>query len=156
MKFGLKISLLIGSIITLNSCIKDDNFDEVPKIEFLEFIVFSTDGSSVDSAIYKFSFQDGDGDLGSLDSTDFNCFLTYQEQNTDTVIEFPAIAVREYSLPNLTPNAKDLNIEGQISLIIKPAPIYNIFTDSAYRYSCFIRDRAGNESNIVYAPWSSK
>lgn len=151
-----KIPTFILVVLTLISCIKDEDFDVVPVIEFQSFMLFKNEINTTDSAVFTFSFQDGDGDLGSSDSTDFNCFLTYQEKNGDGVTEFPSIEPRTYRLPSLTPNAKDQNIEGEISLTLKPAPIFNIATDSAYRYSCYIKDRAGNESNTITSPWTSK
>ena len=151
-----KILLIIGSATVLLGCIKDDNFDVVPILNFEEYTVYSDNENNVDSALFKFLFTDGDGDLGSLDSTEFNCFLLYEEKNGDSITSFPEIMPREYSLPNLTPNAQDKNIEGSISLILKPAPIYNISSDSAYRYTCYVIDRAGNKSNTISSGWTNK
>tara|TARA_B100001778_G_scaffold334625_1_gene346820 strand:- start:2414 stop:2884 length:471 start_codon:yes stop_codon:yes gene_type:complete len=151
-----KILLIIGSTIGLVGCIKDDNFDIVPVLDFEEYTVYRNIENIVDSAVFKFLFTDGDGDLGSLDSTEFNCFLIYEEKNGDSIGTFPEISPREYSLPNLTPNAQDKNIEGSISLILKPAPIYNISSDSAYRYTCYVIDRAGNKSNTITSGWTNK
>ena len=80
----------------------------------------------------------------------------YEEKNGDSTTAFPEILPRKYNLPNLTPNARDKNIEGSISLILKPAPIYNIATDSSYRYTCYVIDREGNSSNIISTNWNSK
>ncbi len=156
MRLMAKILLIIGSSIGLLGCIKDDNFNVIPELNFEDYTVYRDTDNSVDSAIFKFLFTDGDGDLGSLDSTDFNCFLIYEEKNGDSIVTFPEILPREYSLPNLTPNAQDKNIEGSISLIIKPAPIFNIYTDSTYRYKCYVIDRAGNFSNTILTNWNSK
>lgn len=156
MKLGSKISLIVGSSIFFNSCIKDDNFEIIPAIEFESYELHYSNTNSLDSATYTFSFKDGDGDLGAVDSIDFNCFLRYEEKNGDSITLFPLIEDRQYTLPNLTPNAKDKNIEGIISLIIKPAPIFNVLTDSAYRYTCYITDRAGNESNRITPDWNQK
>tara|TARA_B100001540_G_scaffold204853_1_gene180467 strand:+ start:980 stop:1465 length:486 start_codon:yes stop_codon:yes gene_type:complete len=151
-----KISLLIGCAILLFSCIKDDDFDAVPSIDFKEYTVYVNSLNSVDSALFKFSFTDGDGDLGSLNSDEFNCFLIYEEMHGDSIVGFPEIPPREYSLPNLTPSARDKNIEGSISLILKPVPIFNISTDSIYRYTCYVIDRKGNKSNTITSGWNEK
>ena len=156
MKLSTKLSIFVGSGLLLSGCIKDDNFDTVPTIEFESFELHYNNLSEIDSATYSFSFKDGDGDIGSVDSVDFNCFLQYQEKNGDTITLFPSVEDRKYSLPNLTPNAQDKNIEGVISLILKPAPINNVFTDSSYRYSCHLIDRAGNESNHITSDWIQK
>ena len=156
MSLRAKILLIIGSTIGLLGCIKDDDFDIVPVLYFEEYTVYRNIDNTVDSAVFKFLFTDGDGDLGSIDSTDFNCFLLYEEKNGDSIVIFPETLPREYSLPNLTPNAQDKNIEGSISLILKPAPIYNFSSDSAYRYSCYVIDRAGNKSNTINSNWTNK
>lgn len=109
----------------------------------------------MDSAVYLFGFTDGDGDLGSEDSAEFNCFLNYYEKDGDSMKLYPAFQ-REYRLPSLTPNAKNKAIEGEISLTIKPAPIFNILNDSVYQWGCFIRDRAGNESDEIKSSIQSK
>ena len=74
--------LVIGSGLLLSGCIKDDNFDTVPTIEFEAFELHYNNLSEIDSATYSFSFKDGDGDIGSVDSVDFNCFLTIREECT--------------------------------------------------------------------------
>ncbi len=156
MKIKTKISLIIGSAFVLGGCIKDDQFSVVPVIKFEEYQTFLSPDLQVDSAKYVFSFQDGDGDIGRDDLSEVDCFLIYQEKNGEEVTNFPDVPNREYNLPKLTPNARDKSIEGEITLILKPAPIFNVLTDSSYRYACYIIDRAGNESDTIYSSWTSK
>ena len=85
MHFITKILLIIGSTIVLFGCNKDDNFDVIPILEFEEYKVFKSVENNADSALFKFLFKDGD--LGSLDSNEFNCFLIYEEKNRDSVID---------------------------------------------------------------------
>ena len=94
----VKILLIIGSATVLLGCIKDDNFDVIPILNFEEYTVYSDNENNVDSALFKFLFTDGDGDLGSLDSTEFNCFLLYEQKNGDSITTFP-----EFSNPTETP-----------------------------------------------------
>tara|TARA_B110000259_G_scaffold162790_1_gene187758 strand:+ start:3652 stop:4119 length:468 start_codon:yes stop_codon:yes gene_type:complete len=152
---NVKILLFLGITGVFQSCIKDESFDDTPIIKFETFELYSKTGISIDSAKYTFSFTDGDGDLGEDDSTVFNCFLQYEEKDGDGFTMTPTL-LREYQLPSLTPNANDKNIEGEISLILKPAPIFSVLTDSAYRYSCYVIDRAGNKSNVISNPWTKK
>lgn len=156
MYLNIKILLVIGSAIGFYSCVKNDNFEDIPVLNFEEYVVFKNNQNTVDSASFKFSFKDGDGDLGSLDSDDFNCFLIYEEKYGDSSVNFSDIANREYRLPKLTPNSRDKNIEGSVILILKPAPIFNVFSDSAYRYTCYLIDRAGNPSNNISTDWNEK
>lgn len=151
-----KILLIIGSTIVLIGCNKEDNSDITPILEFEEFTIFQNTENLADSALFKFIFKDGDGNLGSLDSNEFNCFLTYEEKNGNSSVSFPEIPRREFSLLNLTPDGRKKKIEGSILLILKPAPVFNISTDSAYRYTCYVVDRDGNCSNIILSNWSLK
>lgn len=151
-----KILLKIVSAIVFLGCTKSDDFDVVPVLELEEYTIFNSFENEADSALFKFFFKDGDGDLGSRDSNEINCFLMYEEKNGDSSVSFSGIPPREYSLPNVTPDALNRNIEGSIVLILKPAPIFNFFTDSAYRYTCYLVDRAGNSSNVISSSWNLK
>lgn len=155
MRLLAKILLIPVLPTIVVGCLKDDEFSVVPDLSFKSFKTYSANGIDIDSAKFTFSFTDGDGDIGSSDTTVVNCFMNYYEEDGDTLKFFPAF-VREYRLPSLTPNAKDQSIEGEVSLTIKPAPIFNPATDSAYQWRCYLVDRAGNESNEVLTPIYSK
>jgi len=148
MRFSTKISLIPLTTLFLISCIKDDEFPSVPSLEFKNFQTFSRNGTDIDSASFTFTFQDGDGDLGNDDTIAVNCFLDYYEKDGDTMKYFPQFQ-RTYRLPSLTPNAKDQSISGEVSITLKPAPIYNVLTDSVYEWRCFVRDRSNNKSNEI-------
>lgn len=148
MRFPTKISLITLTVVITTSCLKNDEYSSVPELTFISYNTFSSDGVDVDSAVYTFSFTDGDGDLGSDDSAVVNCFLHYYEKDADTMKLYPSF-IREYRLPSLTPNAKNKAIDGEISLTLKPAPIFNPFNDSTYQWGCTVMDRAGNESNEI-------
>jgi len=156
MHFTTKILLIIGSAIVLLCCNKEDSFDNIPVLEFEEFTIFKNIENVADSALFKFIFEDGDGNLGSLDSDELNCFLMYEEKNGNSSVNFPEIPRREFNLSNFTADTRKKKIEGSILLVIKPAPIYNVFTDSAFRYSCYVVDRDGNYSNIIFSNWNLK
>lgn len=155
MRLLTKISLftLTGAITT--SCLKNDEYSEIPELSFISYKTFSANGVDVDSAVYVFGFTDGDGDLGSDDSSDVNCFLHYYEKDADSMRLYPSFQ-REYRLPSLTPNAKNKAIDGEISLTIKPAPTFNPLNDSVYQWGCTVMDRSGNESNEVKSAILSK
>ena len=148
MRFGTKISLIPLTALLVAGCIKDDEFSEIPVLEFKSFNTFSANGNDLDSASFTFSFTDGDGNLGSDDTTVVNCFLDYYEKDGDTMKYFPQFQ-RSYRLPSLTPNAKDQSISGEVSITIKPAPIFNLLTDSVYEWRCTVNDRVGNNSNQI-------
>lgn len=155
MRISTKILFIPLTTSVLLGCLKNDEFPVIPQIEFSNMTLFGDDISSPDSATFKFTFTDGDGDLGSSDTTVFNCFLDYYEEDGDSMKYFPEFQ-RQYRLPSLTPNAKNKAIEGEINLTLKPAPIFNPLTDSSYEWRCTIIDRAGNLSNEISSQLLSK
>ncbi len=150
MRFSTKISLIPLTALLVAGCIKDDEFSDIPELEYKSFDTFASNGTDIDSASFTFLFKDGNGDLGSDDTTVVNCFFDYYEKDGDTMKYFPQFQ-RTYRLPSLTPNAKDQSISGEVSITLKPAPIYNLLTDSAYEWRCTVKDRAENESNQISA-----
>lgn len=136
-------------IILLISCEKSSDVEERPKITF-EKMEFYGEENNPDSAWIYFDFVDEDGDLGTDDTT-ANCWMRYYEIAQEDTVEFSQF-IRSFSLPNLTPNAKNTFIEGNISLSIKPAPIFNVLSEDNYIWSIQIRDRAGNFSNLEWTP----
>lgn len=107
-----------------------------------------------DSALIVFTFIDEDGDLGNEDTLT-NCEMRYFERLNLNLVEFPDFK-RTYSIPNLSPDAKNKYISGEMEFIIKPAPIFNIFSDSLYLWEIQIWDRAGNASNTIKTPLYDK
>ncbi len=61
-------SILILLSMTLNSCFRPNDFDEVPRITFQSLIFKEVAGNIPDSLILTIDFQDGDGDLGLIES----------------------------------------------------------------------------------------
>lgn len=64
------IALSILLSITLFSCFRPDDFDEVPRIAFEKLEFREVAGNIPDSLILTIDFQDGDGNLGLLESFD--------------------------------------------------------------------------------------
>lgn len=135
----------------LNACIKPPDFSDIPSIEFISLTKNSMLQSSfqLDSLWINFSFTDGDGDLGDLDS--FNVFL---KDNRDGFI------ASKYTIPVIPEEASGNGIKGDISLLLYTTCCYysNGFppcepnlaepTDTL-TYDIYIKDRAGNLSNII-------
>ncbi len=66
MKFARFIAFSILLSLTLFSCFRPDDFDDVPRISFQQLTFMPGPGgpNDADSLILTFDFQDGDGDLG--------------------------------------------------------------------------------------------
>jgi hypothetical protein len=153
-----KIAVLFGIVFLLSACIKKKQFDIVPALTYESYQVFShSDGnkSIADSAYLTFSFQDGDGDLGSSDSSKLSLNLKYYEDQGSGFVYLSQFD-RSIYIPKLTPKGNDKGIEGTFVQIIKPAPIFNIFTPYPYQWRISIVDQAGHESNVIETPSQSK
>lgn len=155
MHWTTKIPTFLIPVTILFGCLKDDGYAVEPHLTFVSYNVINGADQQVDSAIFSFQFTDGDGDLGSIDTSVFNCFLEYYEKDADTMRHYPEFQ-RAYRLPVLTPSAKNKSIEGVVNLTLKPAPVFNPFNDSTYQWRAWVKDESGNESNIVSTPITAK
>lgn len=153
MRNNLLVKVLSIVVFLLFSCTKSNDINPIPQITFKKMQFFGP-STMPDSALIVIGFVDENGDLGNEDSTT-NCVMRYWERINLNNIEFPQFK-RTYTLPNLSPDAKNKYISGEIELIIKPAPVFNIFSDSLYFWEVQIWDRAGNASNIVKTPLYDK
>ncbi|MCS7073236.1 MAG: hypothetical protein NZ108_02090 [Bacteroidia bacterium] len=115
-------------------------FPVIPSIEFI-----SMEPRTVregETFRITFSFKDGDGDLGNNSDTKF-LFIT----DTLTGTQLP------YNIPDLSTDARKPSIQGTITVSIPGIYMTNPLLPSERRtFSIKLKDRAGNESNIIYTP----
>ncbi|NRB63062.1 MAG: hypothetical protein HRU40_08580 [Saprospiraceae bacterium] len=150
---------LVGLAFWMNGCADAPSYPVEPEIEFLELnrteILQSRNNiQQIDTLIIRFSFTDGDGDLGDADS--INIFLTDSRDgftHSFKVNEIPQLGSGD-------------GISGEIALKLTNSPTTKYFcctfpntnlacipseqfpVDQMY-YSIQIRDRAGNLSNTI-------
>lgn len=143
--------LLFISALVLLSCAKKPNYSKSPQISFKSFDIISKD-----SAVFTINFSDGDGDVGSPNQ-DANFFITYYFwDNTinkyvvyrDSTLLQDTIDVR--SFPSPSDSYKNKPISGEIALLMFPYRKDN--TIKKLKYACYIKDNAGNKSNIIQTP----
>ena len=154
-----KIAVLFGILFLLGACIKKQEFDIVPALSFESYEVFThVEGSKnvVDSAYLAFSFQDGDGDLGSNDSTFMSLHLTYFEDRGNGFVRDSVVADAHVYVPKLIANGGRKGVEGTFTQIFKPAPIYDYKSAYPYQWRIVMVDQAGHQSNIISTPAQSK
>lgn len=143
-------NILIIIIISFSilSCAKKPKYSEAPQISFKSFTVLSED-----SAVLTINFSDGNGDIGSTEQAP-NFFLTYYfwDNNLnqyvvyqDTTFFQDTIDVR--SFPSPSDAYKNKPISGEIALLMSPYRKDN--TIKKLKYACYIKDNAGNQSNII-------
>lgn len=151
-----RLTALLAASVLMVSCIKVENLPEEPSIQFRSFALYdSTDilGNDVKAGRITFYFEDGNGDLGiadpdgtSADTT--NLFFTlYRKINGvfTPAADDDILKPSPYRIPYLEPIGQNDVLKGTIDITM----LYYFYskTDTVF-YSFYIKDRAGNISNI--------
>jgi hypothetical protein len=151
------LALIFVVTLVFFSCKKLEQLPPVPHIEFTNFKVFDTLdilGNRSKGGRLKFTFQDGDGDIGlnppvagQLDST--NLFLTLYRQVNGVKTQVPdndPLKPSSYRIPYMERLGRDKIIKGTISVTF----LYLFYNPAdTLSYDFYIEDRALNESNVV-------
>ena len=141
-----RLFLLLSALllITLSACNNDPVFSVVPEIEFVDIQPREVQ-QFTDSMILTIRFTDGDGDLG--DQGVEKNMIVVDQRSTLT----PEQSTLEYTVPNLTPDARNPSIQGLIYIQIAPTAITpgSSVTSEKTNFSIRLFDRAGHASNVV-------
>ena len=133
--------------VIIGSCDTEPVFSPNPKIAFIDIQPREV-VQLRDSILITFRFQDGDGDLGRDPNSDnpndnSNLILLDSRFGEGRITELQASNV--YTLPNLTPQARNPSIQGEITINLPPTAIIPPrFGDDSVRYQIKLYDRAGN------------
>ena len=156
----LKKSLLFFTVsLLVYACFKDQKYSEVPEIKFIDF---TQEG---DSAKLRFSFQDGEGDIGLSDDQIvapynpdskyyYNIYMVYYEKDdvsgwvVGKDINGDSIVFKNRIRPIYS--GKPKASKGQITATIEPI-FYNPFSieSDTIKYKIQIIDRALHASNWI-------
>lgn len=135
-------SILFVASISLNSgCKKDDDpfVDKAPSIELLSLtpqMVVEFE----DSLVFNIKYRDNDGDLGENDPSVKNLFIT------DNRIGI----VYDYRIQQLAPSGSAIAIEGTLQVVLNSvARTDTSLAQQSATFSVYVKDRAGNISNVV-------
>jgi hypothetical protein len=154
------ILLIILTFFGFAGCVKQENYPDVPQIQFLNFTKVFDTGQYAVKGILNISFTDGDGDIG-LNSNDtrppfdtagpyyYNYVITYFEKQQGVFKQIdlnPPFSVR---IPVLNSEFPGKPIKGVISdtLELNPRPLFDTI-----KFEAFIYDRTLNKSNIISTP----
>jgi hypothetical protein len=149
--------LLLGLGFALFSCVQPPEYPIEPEIEYIGFntLTFPQGGPNVpsDTLVLRFSFTDGDGDIGFDDST-IDIFLTDSRTGFEEIRKLPVIP--EEGVGNGISGEITLrfpNQPTQICCLIEGeqgcnGPIEGAPSDT-FSYRVQIKDRAGNLSNVI-------
>jgi len=132
-----KLTYIFFACILL-SCEKEEAISDIPQIEFLT-ISPTTAKEYIDDIIITISYSDANGDLGENNPDVFNLFVTDKRNE----IEY------KFRIPELTPSGSDIAIEGNFNITINGTGITDESSSQKVDYSIYVKDRAGNKSNII-------
>jgi hypothetical protein len=145
------------------ACLETDPISPVPEITFtnieLGIIYDSKLNQDILAATLEFEFKDGDADFGTYeeiakdstlpDSIKYNLFLIdyYKLDSIYYLIEHdtnnPPLNYTIFHDPKLDRVGQNKTVKGNITLTIIDLPVYDTI-----KFDFYIRDRAGNKSNI--------
>lgn len=162
MKALPKIHLFVLFILaaSLAGCIEKVEYPEVPAITFKSYGVMSSADGYDSIAELTISYTDGDGDIGLYDYDTaepykYDYFLKFLEwrdgafsevQLADTNFTFNS------RIPILTPEGKNKNIRGDISMYLEMYYAYMALQSDTIAFEVYIQDRALNKSNVLQTP----
>ena len=153
------LSILLIVFITIYSCRKVEQLPSIPKIEFTSFEIFDTTdilGNEGKAGRLNFYFEDGDGDVGLNEPSDYqvdttNMFMDLYRK-TDGVMVLstdktdPLLPSSSYRIPYMSRQGQNKILKGTISVIL----LYRNYSPTdTVRYDFYITDRALNESNVA-------
>lgn len=128
-------------LVALESCKKDEPLvSAIPKIEFIS-ISPSEVKEYKDEIIIKISYLDGDGDLGENNPDISNLFVVDLRDNI----------IYEFRIRQLSPDDSNIAIRGNLNIILSNSAITDGSASQVVNYSLFVKDRAGNRSNIIFS-----
>jgi len=152
-----------------SSCKKYEDYPPEPSVEFIDFTLLRDDQGIDQRGVLRFSFADGDGNIGLYDSDtlppfDYNLFIRYFEKQNgefkevflitpnyinDTTIVYDT-ATFNGRIPILTPAGKNKAISGEIEdtlFVNNPLSAFDTIM-----FEVYINDRALNKSNTFRTP----
>ncbi len=150
------LALIVLILVIGASCAKVQMLSDVPLIRFTDFSVYDTTdllGNKVKGGTLTFYFEDGGGDIGLEPPTDslsdsLNLFLTLYRVKDGHSHHAPGtdpLTPTGFRIPFMDRPGQNKILKGTIEV----AFTYLFYTDQdTIRYRFYIRDRAGNDSNI--------
>ncbi len=138
----LVIFFTIG-LLFFAGCDRSPVFPVEPTIEFLD-IQPREARHLKDSIVVSFRFQDGDGDLGAVNNSEYNLWLIDSRFEDGSLTQ--AQAYNSYTIMNLTPDARKPSIQGEIIVTIPFTANLPGVLEEEIRYEIVLKDRAGNQA----------
>ena len=150
--------LFVFFIGLFTACLKPDEFDDIPEITNISFTKNNIH-CGTDSVIAIIEFQDGDGDVGTTEST---VNLYFQESRPD--IGLDSVFLYEFSVHDLEPEGIIKAISGTIDVVVTGGTYCwdtsgGVYCDNAPEvksnqivYDVWLYDKSGRKSNVYQTP----
>ncbi len=157
---GFGCTALVLLLLATTSCMKKEEFSDVPQIAFENFALEFDSAQYARRGYLTISFKDGDGDIGlrpeqneppfdSLSKYYYNYIIDYYEKQNGKYVKLNLVPTLYARIPYLTPNDPSKAIKGIIidTLPLNPVPVFDTIKLKFYIY-----DRALHMSNIDSTP----
>ncbi len=145
-------------VLAFFSCTKEEDFPDIPAIEFISFTKIPNANNIDEKGILKIYFTDGDGDMGLADSDTmppfdktsiyyYNFFINYFEKQHGQFVEVAPAVTFNSRIPLLTSSSSNGALKGEIEIEIfinNPFSIYDTI-----KFDAYIVDRSLQASNII-------
>jgi PIN domain nuclease of toxin-antitoxin system len=126
-------------VAVLLSCSKEEGQENVEPVLTFDSMTPTTVNELVEEIVLKFSYNDGDGNLGENDASVKNLFITDSRNQV----------VNSFRVKQLSPDNSTIAIEGSLNVTISPLVITDGSTSEKGTFSLYMTDRAGNKSNVI-------
>lgn len=150
-----KILLIILFFSMLFSCYKIEEYPPEPEIEYKSFVLRDTIDANDNimlSGKLTFSFVDGDGDIGSKETSDTSkteenkaLFIDILVKDSSGFVEKDLEIPYDYTLPYFEAEASNPTLKGDIS--VSDITFYPPFKKDTIKLRFYIEDRDGHKSN---------
>ncbi|MCF8302828.1 MAG: hypothetical protein K9I94_06085 [Bacteroidales bacterium] len=168
MKRSYAHNFILGLVIAtlMFSCVKEENYPVEPEITFEQFLILNNDTTIDERGVLKFSFTDGDGDIGltnqdTAEPYKYNLFISYFERRNGT---FEEVFITVYNpeteqedtitFNSRIPMLLDEGVEKPISGTIEDTLFINNYNSpyDTIRFEAYIVDRELHKSNTIQTP----
>lgn len=127
---------MIAIAVAALSCKKEAVIPTSPVIEIVSAGPTEVD-EFAEGVVLRFSYKDGDGDLGETDPDAYTLWVKDSRLN----------AADGYHIPPLAPPDTEVPIQGELEVTLTPLFLLGSSGQEVMTYTFYITDRAGNKSN---------
>jgi hypothetical protein len=142
-----KYIILFVIIVILPSCEKYDDYSPIPHVTYDTLQPKTSNGSKF--LEISIDFIDGDGDLCIPNDTVKNLIFTLYQLENDTFKKVDLTVPYEFSIPYYEPEGRNKLMQGKILNKFYMSDLQQFDT---IKFSFYVFDRAGNNSNTEYTP----